>query len=101
MFNFFRRKPPAHPFVHYDGAQTYRVRVRTRRHGETVEFRFTRSAHIGIDDNGNYLFRKPVVSPEHFDRGELIIHFDARYNVTSTEAEGVDFIPISEWNPAP
>lgn len=97
MFNLFRKKPPTSPYVKQDDSQTYRVRVRTRPHGDTVEFRFTKSAHIGIDDDGNYIFRKPVVSAEHFDRGELVVHFDSRYNVTSTQGENVDFIPVIEW----
>lgn len=61
MFNLFK-KAPANPYVKQDDAQTYRVRVRTRPHGEVVEFRFTKGAHIGIDDDGTYLFRKPVVT---------------------------------------
>ncbi|WP_216325846.1 hypothetical protein [Deinococcus aestuarii] len=98
MFNLFgRNKPAANAYLQQDDSQTYRVRVRTRPHGEVVEFRFTKSAHIGIDDDGNYFFRKPVVSPRHFDRGEFVVRFDRRYNVTGTEAEGVDFIPVSEW----
>lgn len=98
MFNLFgKKKSPANAYVRQDDPQTFRVRVRTRPHGEVVEFRFTKSAHIGVGDDGNYLFRKPVVSPQHFDRGELVVHFDRRYNVTGTEAEGVDFIPVSEW----
>ncbi|GGM20770.1 hypothetical protein [Deinococcus aerophilus] len=97
MFNLFRKPSPAQGVVKQDDAQTFRVRVRTQRHGEVVEFRFTKGAHIGIDDNGNYVFRKPVVSPQHLDRGELVVHFDRRYRVTSTEGEGVDFVPVSEW----
>ena len=96
MFNLFRRPAP-NPYVKQDDPQTYRVRVRTRAHGEVVEFRFTKGAHIGIDDDGNHMFRKPVVSPQHFDRGELLVQFDKKYNVTSVSGEGVDFVPMSEW----
>lgn len=97
MFGLFGKKPAPNPYVKQEDAQTFRVRVKTRRHGDTVEIRFTKSAHIGIDDDGNYVFRKPVVSAEHFDRGELVIHFDSKYHVTSVEGEAVDFIPVSEW----
>lgn len=96
MFNLFR-KPAAHPYVKQDDPQTFRVRVRTRPHAEVVEFRFTKSAHIGIDDDGRYIFRKPVVSPRHFDRGELLVQFDSRYRVLGVEGDGVDFVPIAEW----
>ncbi|WP_309571989.1 hypothetical protein [Deinococcus sp.] len=97
MFNLFRKKTPPSPYVKQDDQQTFRVRVRTRPHGDVVEFRFTKSAHIGIDDDGNYLFRKPVVSSEHFDKGELTVHFDRNYGVIATDGENVDFIPVSEW----
>lgn len=97
MFGLFGKKAAANPYVKQEDAQTYRVRVRTQKHGEIVEFRFTKSAHIGLDDDGNYYFRKPVVSPTHFDRGELLVRFDRRYNVTGVEGEGVEFVPVSEW----
>lgn len=97
MFNLFRKPPPANPHVKQDDPQTYRVRVRTRPHAEVVEFRFTKGAHIGVDDDGTYLFRKPVVSPQHFDRGELLVRFDRSYRVTATDGENVDFIPVSDW----
>ncbi|GAA5514107.1 hypothetical protein Dcar01_02859 [Deinococcus carri] len=97
MFNLFGRKKPGNPDVKQEDAQTFRVRVRTLRHGDVVEFRFTKAAHIGVDEDGGYIFRKPVVSPQHFDRGELVVRFDARYNVTATQGEGVEFIPVSEW----
>ncbi|THF87679.1 hypothetical protein E7T09_00045 [Deinococcus sp. KSM4-11] len=96
MFNLFRKKA-ANPYVKQDDQQTFRVRVRTRPHGDVVEFRFTKSAHIGIDDDGNHIFRKPVVSSEHFDKGELTVHFDRNYTVTGTDGENVDFIPVREW----
>ena len=97
MFGLFRKKPAANPFVKQDDPQTFRVRVKTKRHGDTVEIRFTKSAHIGANDDGNYIFRKPIVSAEHFDKGELIVHFDPRFNVTGVEAEGVEFIPVLDW----
>ncbi|EYB67574.1 hypothetical protein DEIPH_ctg035orf0014 [Deinococcus phoenicis] len=98
MFNLFgRKKAAASTYVRQEDAQTFRVRVRTLRHGEVVEFRFTKAAHIGADEGGGYLFRKPVVSPQHFDRGELVVRFDARYRVTGAEGEGVEFVPVSEW----
>ena len=97
MFGLFGKKSAANPFVKQEDPQTFRVRVKTRQHGDTVEIRFTKSAHIGIDDDGNHIFRKPVVSADHFDRGELVVHFDNRYNVTSVEAEGVEFIPVVDW----
>lgn len=97
MFGLFGRKKPGHPYVKQEDEQTFRVRVRTLRHGDVVEFRFTKAAHIGADEGGGYLFRKPVVSAQHFDRGELVVRFDARYNVTAAEGEGVAFIPVHEW----
>ncbi len=97
MFSLFRKKSAAHPYVKQDDPQTYRVRVRTKGHDEVVEFRFTKSAHIGLDDDGNYIFRKPVVSPQHFDRGELLVQFDRRYTVTGVSGEGLVFVPVDEW----
>lgn len=99
MFGLFRRTPkvPADPHVKQDDAQTFRVRVRTRLHGETVEIRFTKQAHIAVADGGGYVFRKGVVSPQHFDRGEISVHFDDRYAVTHTEASGAEFIPVQDW----
>lgn len=97
MFGLFKKKAAPNPYVKQDDPQTYRVRVRTKRHGDTVEIRFTKSAHIGADDDGNYIFRKPIVSAEHFDKGELTVHFDSRYQVTNLEGEGVEFIPVADW----
>ncbi|MFC4426611.1 hypothetical protein [Deinococcus navajonensis] len=101
MFKLFRRAQPAgdpeaRALVRQDDPQTFRVRVRTRPHAEIVELRFTKSAHIGADDNG-YVLRKAVVSPRHFDRGEVLIRFDSRYRVTATETQGLDLIPVAEW----
>jgi hypothetical protein len=93
---FFRRSPKS-PYIKDDGNGVYRLRVRTAKHGDTVELRFTRSAHIGIDDDGNYVYRKAILSSQNLDRGEVTVHFDRRYNVTRTEAEGGEFIPFREW----
>ncbi|MBZ9750880.1 hypothetical protein GO986_09270 [Deinococcus sp. HMF7620] len=95
MFSLFRKPKPS-PYVKQDSPQVFRVRVRTRPHGELVEFRFTKGAHIGADEGG-FLFRKPVVSPQHLDRGELLVRFDRAYRVTATEGENLDFVPVSEW----
>lgn len=86
-----------HPAVQQDDDQTFRVRVRTARHGEVVEFRFTKSAHIAVGDDGNLFFRKPVLSPRHLDRGELLVQFDRAYRVTAVSGEGVEFVPVAEW----
>lgn len=50
-----------------------------------------------MDDDGNYLFRKSVVSPRFLDRGEFVVRFDSRYRVTDVQGEGVSFVPVSEW----
>ncbi|PYE51110.1 hypothetical protein [Deinococcus yavapaiensis] len=94
---FFRRKPPASPYVKQDDPNTYRLRLRTKRHGDVVELRFTKSANIGTRDEGGYVFRKVFVSSDHFDRGEVTVVFDGRYNVTSVEVDGGDAVPVSEW----
>ncbi|WP_425146521.1 hypothetical protein [Deinococcus sp.] len=93
---FFRRAAK-NPNVKDENNGVYRVRVRTQRHGDIVELRFTRSAHIGIDDDGNYVYRKPILSSQNLDKGEVVVQFDKRYSVTKTEAEGAAFIPVSEW----
>lgn len=95
---FFRKKAPANPYVRDEGQGVYRVRVRTARHGDVVEVRFTRAAHIGAAEEGDgSVFRKGIVSAEHFDRGELAVHFDRKQAITGTDAEGLTFIPVSEW----
>jgi hypothetical protein len=93
---FFSRNPK-NLNIKDDGNGVYRLRVRTARHGDTVELRFTRSAHIGIDDDGNYVFRKAILSSQNLDRGEVTVQFDKRYAVLSAEVEGGEFIPFSEW----
>ncbi|MGI8748384.1 MAG: hypothetical protein ACR2J4_08585 [Deinococcus sp.] len=93
---FFRR-PPKNPNVKDEGNGVYRLRVRTQAHGDTVELRFTRAAHIGIDDDGSYVYRKAILSNEHLDRGEVVVRFDRRYTVTGTEVSGGSFIPVPEW----
>ena len=93
---FFKR-PPKNPYVKQDDQNTYRVRIRTHRHKDEIELRFTKSAHIGIDDDGSYVFRKGFVSDAHFDRGEITVRFDRKYNVTSADADGADLIPVSNW----
>ncbi|GGR27982.1 hypothetical protein [Deinococcus ruber] len=93
---FFRR-PAKNPNVKDENNGVYRVRVKTSRHGDVVELRFTRAAHIGIDDDGNYVYRKPILSSQNLDKGEVMVQFDKRYNVLKTEAEGATFIPVAEW----
>lgn len=98
MFNLFAKKPPANPNVKDSGGGVYNVRLRTLRHGDIITLRFTKAAHIGVAEAGKgYVLRKGVVSSEHFDRGEIAVHFDDKYRITSTEAEGVEFVPVSEW----
>ena len=96
-----KRRAAPHPFVRQEDDQTFRVRVRTARHGEVVEFRFTKGAHIALGDepgsDGHFFFRKPVVSPRWLDRGELLVTFDERYRVTGVSGEGLDFVPVAEW----
>ncbi|AWN23779.1 hypothetical protein DKM44_11540 [Deinococcus irradiatisoli] len=95
---FWKKKVPANPNVLDAGGGVYHVRVRTRLHGDEVALRFTKAAHIGAAEEGQgYVLRKPIVSSEHFDRGEIAVYFDANYRITKTEAEGVEFIPVSEW----
>ena len=94
---FFRSKPK-NLNIKDDGNGVYRLRVRTARHGDTVELRFTRAAHIGIDDDGSYVYRKAILSSQNLDRGEVTVRFDKRYAVTATEAEGGEFIPFAEWD---
>lgn len=97
MFGLFVKKPVGHPCVKQDDPQTFRVRVKTARQGEVVEFWFTKSAHIGADDGGGYIFRKSVVAPHSLDRGEFFIRFDPKYRVTELGQEGVAFVPVAEW----
>ena len=94
---FFRRKPPRNPHVKQDDGNTYRLRLKTKRHGEIIELRFTKSAHFGVSDEGGYVYRKAFVSPAHFERGEVTVHWDNRYNVTTTEIEGGELIPVQDW----
>lgn len=94
---FFRRKAPTNPCVKRDDENTYRVRIRTARHGDMVEFRFTKSAHISVADEGGYIFRKGFVSDAHFDRGEVTVTFDARYNVKDIHVDGGEAIPVADW----
>jgi hypothetical protein len=94
---FRRRKAPASPLVRQDDPNTFRLRVRTRRHGDVVELRFTKSAHIGVADGGGFIFRKVFVSDAHFDRGSVTVQFDDRYGVTGVEVEGGEAIPHAEW----
>ena len=94
---FFKRRPPPNPYVKQDDPNTYRLRLRTAAHGDVVELRFTKSANIGVADDGGYVFRKAFVSGEHFDRGQVSVHFDARYNVTGTEIEHGELIEVRDW----
>ena len=94
---FFKRRPPPSPYVKQDDQNTFRLRLRTKRHGDFVELRFTKSANIGASDEGGYVFRKEFVSGEHFDRGTVTVRFDARYAVTVLEVEGGEAVPKSEW----
>ena len=93
---FFRRIPK-NPNVKEESGGVYRLRLRTERHGDTVELRFTRAAHIGIDDDGNHVFRKAILSSQHLDKGEVSVLFNRDYKVIRTEAQGAVFIPVSEW----
>ena len=93
---FFRRAPK-NPNVKEEQGGVYRVRVNTNRHSDMVELRFTRAAHIGVDDDGNYVYRKAILSSQNLDRGEVVVQFDKKYNVLKTEAEGATFIPVAEW----
>ena len=96
---FFRRQPrtPPDPYVKQEDSNTYRIRVRSARHGDVVDLRFTKSANIGLHDEGWYVFRKEFVSPDHFDRGTVVVRFDTRYKVTGVEVEGGEAVPVSDW----
>lgn len=95
---FFRKRPPPSPYVKQDDQNTFRLRVRTQPHGDLVELRFTKSAHIGVDDLGGYIFRKQVVSDPHFDRGEVTVQFDRAYRVKDVACDRVEAIPVKDWD---
>ncbi|MFC4456461.1 hypothetical protein [Deinococcus sonorensis] len=93
---FFRKKP-ANIYVKEEAQGIYRLRVRTTAHGDTVDLRFTRAAHIGVDDDGGYVFRKAILSSQHLDRGEVVVRFDRRYTVLETQVTGGELVPFREW----
>ena len=98
FWKLFANKGPANPNVKDAGQGVYLVRVRTLAHGDEVQVRFTKSAHIGVAEEGKgYVLRKPIISSEHLDKGEIAVFFDANYRITGTEAQGVAFVPVKEW----
>ncbi|WP_034338693.1 hypothetical protein [Deinococcus misasensis] len=100
MFSLFRKSAPTpkDPYVKQMDQNAFKIRVRTNRHKEVVELRFTRSADIGRNDDGDgFIYRKMVVGPNHFDRGEVTIIFDNRYNVKDVQTEGCTPIEVKDW----
>jgi hypothetical protein len=109
MFGLFRRSNPqaeaSSGLVRAEGNNVFRMQLRTLRHGEIIRLRFTKSADIGRRDpdetdgkkDPGYLYRKEIVSPEHFDRGEVQVEFDRNYRVLSVKAEGAEVIPVRDW----
>lgn len=99
MFGLFRKKKnPVSPYLKIEDSNVFKLRVKTKIHHEVVELRFTKSADIGAADDGGYIYRKTIVSPTHFERGEVAIHFGPGYTLTEMHTQGCDPIPLTEWS---
>lgn len=93
MFLFGKRDE----HVKRDGENAFRVRVRTHKHQEVVELRFTKGTEISPEQGGFYL-RKVITSPKHFDHAVLEIWFDRGYRPTRKAVEQGELVPIREWS---
>lgn len=94
---FWRKAAAPNPYIREDKGGIYHLQVQTPS-GDTVRVRFTQSAHIAQNDDGQgYFFRKPLLSSPHLDKAEVLVTFDGRYKVLSATAEGGDLVPVSEW----
>jgi hypothetical protein len=95
---FFMRRKPAEPqFLKLESQNAYRVRVKTARHGEIVEVRFTKSGDISPGENGGYFVRKAIVGSRHFDRATLEVTWGANYSKPVVSVDGGEAIPVNEW----
>ncbi len=99
MFGLFRKKDaaPQNIYIRLEDSNVFRIRVRTKRFKEIVELRFTKSADIGVNDEGGYIYRKVVVSSQHFERGEVTVRFGPRYQILEVMTEGCEAIPTKDW----
>ena len=75
----------------------FRVRVKTARHGEVIEVRFTKSGDIS-PDGGGYFVRKFLVGSRYFDQATLEVRFNNRYGNPQANVEGGEVVPLSDWD---
>ncbi len=96
---FWRKLAPPNPYIQPEKGGVYHLRLCTDRSGDTVRVRFTQSAHIAQNDNGDggYFFCKPIISSPHLDSAEVLVTFDKRYRVLSATAQGGKLLPVSAW----
>lgn len=84
-------------YLKIEDKNVFRLRVRTLKHGDIVELRFTKSSDIAADDKSGYIYRKMVVSSQHCDRGEVTVRFNQGYRVTEVIGDGVEPVLLSDW----
>jgi hypothetical protein len=96
---FFRRPAAASgpQYLKPDGQNAFRVRVKTSRHGEIVEVRFTKSGDISPTESG-FFVRKHIVSSRHYDRAVLEVSFGRNYANPQVNVEGGEAVPVTAWD---
>jgi hypothetical protein len=95
---FMRRKPSEPQFLKIESQNVFRVRVKTARHGEIVEVRFTKSGDISPGEGGGYFVRKGIVGPKSFDRATLEVTWGANYTRPVVSVEGGEAVAVQDWS---
>ncbi len=85
---------PAPPTAEANSLYYY---VRGNKCGAVTRVRVNRANDLSRDDDGvSFIVRKGIVDEVCFGRVEITIRYDSRYNETSREIEGGEFVTASD-----
>lgn len=92
MFGLFRRQDPRFK----DVGDALLARVRTDKHGETIEVRLSKTSEMSAV-SGGYFVRKTLVGPRTFDQAQLEVTTNRSHKVTLATVDGGVLVPVKEW----
>ena len=89
---FFRRQNPNFK----DDGSFLLARVRTRKNGEVIQVRISKTSEMS-PAQGGYFVRKALVGPETFDQATLEVTTNRGHRVKFAAVDGGELIPVKEW----
>lgn len=93
MFGLFRRQNQNFK----DEGNFLIARVRTRKSGEVITVRLSKTSEMSAA-SGGYFVRKVLVGPQTLDQAVLEVKTNRAHKVTQAIVDGGELVPVKEWS---